>query len=85
MPGQIVVAVVAELRVYRFWGGEGRFPELLRILEKECEPFAVRHGSVVKMRVAFVAELARRIWLRGVVSAGRLGTWYGSVATLLPN
>ncbi len=58
---------------------------MLRLLEKKGEPFAVRHGSVVKMRVAFVAELARRIWLRGVVSAVRLGTWYGSVARLLPN
>ncbi len=33
MPGRIVVAVVAELRVYGFWGLEERFAELLRILE----------------------------------------------------
>jgi hypothetical protein len=38
VPGQILVAVVAELTVYRFRGREGLFAELLRILEKEGEP-----------------------------------------------
>jgi hypothetical protein len=35
VPGQIVVAVVAELTVHGFWGCEGRFAKLLRILEKK--------------------------------------------------
>jgi hypothetical protein len=34
VPGQIVVAFVAELKLYRFRGVGGMFPELLRILEK---------------------------------------------------
>jgi hypothetical protein len=37
VPGRIVVVVVAELRVYDFWGCEGSFAELLRILEKNGE------------------------------------------------
>jgi hypothetical protein len=32
---QILVAVVAELRLYGIWPAEGRFAELLRILEKD--------------------------------------------------
>jgi hypothetical protein len=35
VPGRIVVAVVAELKVYGFWGCEGRFAELLGILEND--------------------------------------------------
>ena len=35
VPGRILVALVAKLRVYGFWRREGRFPELLRILEKD--------------------------------------------------
>ena len=38
MPDGIVVVIVAELRVYGFWGREGRFAELLKILEKKGEP-----------------------------------------------
>jgi hypothetical protein len=38
VPGRIVVAVVAELMVYGFWGCDGRFAELLRILEEKGEP-----------------------------------------------
>jgi hypothetical protein len=30
-----VIAVVAELKVYEMWVGDGRFAELLRILEKK--------------------------------------------------
>jgi hypothetical protein len=37
VPGRIVVAVVAELTVYGIVGREGRFAELLRILETKCE------------------------------------------------
>ena len=36
MPGRIVVAFVAELRLQGFWVAETLFPELLRILEKWC-------------------------------------------------
>jgi hypothetical protein len=79
VPGQVVVAVVAELRVYGFWGCEGRFAELLRILEKKDE--SVR-GVVW---IPFVAELARRIWLHGAELAGRFAARYGSVARMLPN
>ena len=68
MPGRIVVAMVAELRVQGFLGSEESFAELLRILEKQGE--SVR--GVARIRVAFVAEFARRIWLRGPVSTGRL-------------
>ena len=35
MPGQILIAFVAKLRLYGFWRGEGLFAELLRILEKD--------------------------------------------------
>lgn len=35
VPGQILIAFVAKLKRYGFWPGEGRFAELLRILEKE--------------------------------------------------
>ena len=35
MPGQILIAFVAEFRLYGFWGGDGLFAELLRILEKD--------------------------------------------------
>jgi hypothetical protein len=66
VPSQILVAVVAKLTLYGFWGGEGRFAELLRILEKKYE--SVR-GVVW---TAFVAEFARRIWPRGTVLARRL-------------
>jgi len=34
VPVRILVAFVAELKLYRFWGGEGLFAEFLRILEK---------------------------------------------------
>ena len=43
MPGRIVVAVVAGLAVYGFLGCEGRFAELLRILEEKGEPV---HGVI---------------------------------------
>ncbi len=35
MPGQIVVAFVAELRLYEFWVGERVIPEFLCLLEKQ--------------------------------------------------
>ena len=35
VPGQILIAFIAKLRLYRFWRGEGLFAELLRILEKD--------------------------------------------------
>ena len=35
VPGQILIAFVAKLKLYGFWRGEGRFAELLRILEKD--------------------------------------------------
>jgi hypothetical protein len=35
VPNQILIAFVAKLRLYGFWRGEGRFAELLRILEKD--------------------------------------------------
>jgi hypothetical protein len=35
VPGQIVIAFVAKLTLYKFRGSEGRFAELLRILEKD--------------------------------------------------
>jgi hypothetical protein len=35
VPNRIVIAFVAELRLYGFWGREGCFAELLRILENE--------------------------------------------------
>src|SRR5262245_59821777 len=35
VPNRIVVAFVAELKVYEFWGLKGRFAELLRILERK--------------------------------------------------
>jgi hypothetical protein len=57
-----VIAVVAEIRLYGFCGREGCFAELLRILEKKCESVG---GAVW---IAFVAEFARRIWLRGVLA-----------------
>jgi hypothetical protein len=34
VPGEIVVAFVAELRLYRFWVGERVIPEFLCLLEK---------------------------------------------------
>ena len=34
VPDRIVIAIVAEFKVHRFWCVERRFPELLRILEK---------------------------------------------------
>jgi len=35
VPGQILIAFVAEFRLYGFWGGDGLFAELLRTLEKD--------------------------------------------------
>jgi hypothetical protein len=46
VPGQIVVAVVAELTLYGFWHCEGLFAELLRILEKDGRRmWRIRSGS----------------------------------------
>jgi hypothetical protein len=38
VPGQIVIACVAELSLYGFWAGEVVIPELLCILEKHRGP-----------------------------------------------
>ena len=46
MPGQIVIAFVAKLKLYGFWRGEGRFAELLRILEKDGATGWVRQRAV---------------------------------------
>jgi hypothetical protein len=35
VPGQILIAFVAELKLYDFWRVEGRFAELSRILEND--------------------------------------------------
>jgi hypothetical protein len=35
VPGQILIVFVAELTLYGFWGVDGQFAELLRILEKD--------------------------------------------------
>ena len=35
VPNQILVAVVAKLKVYGFRGGEGMIAELLRVLEND--------------------------------------------------
>jgi len=34
VPGQILIALFAKLRLYGFWRGEGLFAELLRVLEE---------------------------------------------------
>ena len=52
MPSRIAVAFVAEIRGYGFGSFQGRFAELLRILERKS-------GN----GLANVAEFARRIWL----------------------
>ena len=54
VPNRIVVAFVAELRMYGFWRREEVFAELWRILEN--------NGS--QSRIGFVARFARRVWLR---------------------
>ena len=45
VPDQILNAFVAKLRLYGFWGGEGVFTELVRILEKMGERFAQAHNA----------------------------------------
>jgi hypothetical protein len=54
VPGQILIAFVAKLRLHGFCPAEGLFPELLRILEKEgatCWGGAQRGGKAVRTRL----------------------------------
>ena len=55
VPGQILIAFVAKLTLYGFWPGEGRFAELLRILEKDgatglARPATARRGVLDRCR-----------------------------------
>ena len=65
MPGQILVAVVAELTVYRFRGCDGLFAELLRILEKDGAagfggvPGALRIGGADRSGWLFLVGVGR--------------------------
>src|SRR5205814_8637578 len=64
-------AVVAELRVYRFWTGDGLFAELLRILEKhDATRLAPRraHGAWSQR---CVAVQFRQPFFRPVPGAGK--------------
>jgi hypothetical protein len=65
VPGRIVVVLVAELTLYGFGTREGRFAELLSILEERCSRFCGVE------RIGIVAEFARLIWLR--IFAGPIG------------
>ena len=80
MPGRIVVAVVAEYRVYEFWGCEGRFAELLRILETKGESV----GGVVW--IALLLNLRGEFGYEGAAPADglavRFGSWQGGLANL---
>jgi uncharacterized protein YfaQ (DUF2300 family) len=73
VPGQIVVAVVAELRVYRFLGCEERFAELLRILEKKCECGGRDDENRVCCRIGATNGATRRGVGRSVRGAVRIG------------
>ena len=50
-PGRIVVAFVAEFRLWGFWHVEGTFAELLGILEKACVTNLVTHVSVERSAI----------------------------------
>ena len=53
VPGQILIVLFPKLRLYRFWGVGGLFPELLSILE-ECgatglgAPGALRISRIIQ-------------------------------------
>ncbi len=65
MPGQIVIACVAELTLYGFWAGEGVIPELLCLLEKHRVTKLTAYLSVPN--VVLVALIATA-WLDGGVA-----------------
>ena len=48
MPGRILVAFGAKLRLYSFWGIERLFAELLKILEKRSSPSQILSAGVAK-------------------------------------
>jgi hypothetical protein len=83
VPGQIVVAVVAELRVYRFLGCDGRFAELLRILEKKCEWVGGEDGNRVCCRIGATNLATRRGFGRSVRGAVRIGEAVAELARLI--
>jgi hypothetical protein len=64
VPGQIVIAFVAELKVYEFWRGRRLFAELWRILEKK----GALVGSVWQ----------RAVWIVGIGGADRMDMGIGS-------
>lgn len=62
VPDRIVVAFVAKLRLYGFWGGRGPFTELWRILEKKSVAGQIRRAGLAN----------DGCWSSGVVE-GRMG------------
>jgi hypothetical protein len=72
VPDQIVSAFVPKLKLYRFWCREGRFTELLRILEKHGAVCQIHPVWILAWRRQFVELLSiacaepnsdRRIWI----------------------
>ena len=74
VPGRFVVAVVAELRVYGFWGCEGRFAELLRILEKRGESVGGEDAGGVGYQICATNLALRGRVVRSIGEEGRIGS-----------
>jgi hypothetical protein len=70
VPVRILVAFFAKLKVYRFWGGEGLFAELLRILEKVGATGRARCVSVERAVIVAPSGWKVSCWVVGHGVAG---------------